>query len=105
MAVSLTAASSGSSAWTVCCSGVLGPESEGLEGRPERLSDSTGPVEGWEEIVLLVFARKGCLGCQPHRPGSLSTLPLPYLSVNVKKLFVCRFAVAVDNVSRKRVKL
>lgn len=67
------------------------------------MSDSTGPVEGWEEIVLLGSARKGRLGCQPHRPGSLSTLPLPYLSVNVKKLFVCRFGVAV-NVSMKRGK-
>lgn len=69
------------------------------------MSDSTGLVEGWEEIVLLGFARKGSLGCQPHRPGSFSTLPLPYLSVNVNKLFVCRVDVAVNNVSRKRGKL
>lgn len=62
--------------------------SEGSEGRPESLTDSS---EGSEGIVLLVIAKKGYLGSQTHRPGSLSTLPLPYLSVNVRKLFVCRF--------------
>lgn len=64
---------------------------EGSEGQPERPLDSTGLVEESEEIVLLGLAKRECPGFQPHRPGSLSTLPLPYLSVNVKKLFVFRF--------------
>ena len=77
---------------------------EGSEGQSERPLDSTGLVEGSEEIVLLGLAKRECPGCQPHRPGSLSTLPLPYLSVNVKKLFVFRFWFRDDaplkNVSR-----
>lgn len=71
--------------------------SEWSEERPERLSDSTGLVEGSEGIVLLGLAKKEYLECQPHRPGSLSTLPLPYLSVNVKKLLSAVFGVAMND--------
>lgn len=76
------------------CSGVrLAPASEGSAGRPASLLGSAGLAEesGGIKVQLAGVVKKERPGFRPHRPANLSTLPLPYLSVNVKKLFVFRF--------------